>query len=109
MEWATRSGGRPRRIGHHDAVDEGAEIGVILREIVDMHRSGACGTSRPEPPCPRQSSAATAKPRPRNSSITSKYFSMNSVWPFSSAQSPRAGAWIAGEAGSASRASRLQK
>ena len=46
---------------------------------------------RPEPPWPRQSMVATAKPRPRNSSITSKYFSMNSVCPFSSTQTPRAG------------------
>ena len=51
---------------------------------------------RVEPPWPRQSMVATAKPRPRNSSITSKYFSMNSVWPFKSTHTPRAGTSGAG-------------
>jgi len=37
--------------------------------------------SRLEPPCPRQSSTATAKPRRRSSPTTSKYFSMNSARP----------------------------
>ena len=36
---------------------------------------------RCEPPCPRQSMVATAKPRRRKSAMTSKYFSMNSVRP----------------------------
>ena len=47
----------------------------------------AAGPSRPGRASP---SSTTAKPRPRNSSITSKYFSMNSVWPLSSTQTPGA-------------------
>ena len=37
---------------------------------------------RSEPPWPRQSSVATAKPRERNSRTVSKYFSMNSARPW---------------------------
>ena len=37
---------------------------------------------RSEPPCPRQSMVATAKPRARNSRTVSKYFSMNSARPW---------------------------
>src|ERR1700722_9162356 len=44
---------------------------------------------RAEPPCPRQSMVATAKPRASNSAITSKYFSMNSDRPCSRTTVPR--------------------
>jgi hypothetical protein len=44
---------------------------------------------RAEPPCPRQSIVATAKPRASNCPITSKYFSMNSDRPCRIATVPR--------------------
>ena len=46
-------------------------------------------SSRSEPPCPRQSSVATAKPRLRRSATTSKYFSMYSVRPWKTQTVPR--------------------
>ena len=92
MEWASAIGFSPGfQHGRHDPVHQRVQVFVIFGEVA---RQSSCGGRRPargsEPPWPRQSMVATAKPRPRSSSITSKYFSMNSVWPFSSTQTPRA-------------------
>ncbi len=85
MEWASATGFSP-----------GPSMGVTIQfqeRFPDPHhtrgnrRRSFCDDrsgTRDEPPWPRQSNTRHRKPRPRNSSITSKYFSMNSVWPFSS-------------------------
>ena len=90
IEWASATGFSPA-----------ASMGVTI-QLIRVSRSSSYSLKswtkllrlswvmRPEPPWPRQSMVATAKPRPRNSSITSKYFSMNSVCPFRTRQVPRA-------------------
>src|SRR6185437_4664548 len=69
----------------------------VVRSSSNSEKSRTCALrvsarARLDPPWPRQSNVATMKPRACSSPITSPYFSMNSVLPCSSTQTPRSGA-----------------
>ena len=77
-----------RAVGQHDFGHECDDIGIVVREGLDVSFERVL-EQREEPPWPRQSMVATAKPRRRRSVMVSKYFSMYSVRPWNRQTVPK--------------------